>query len=379
MYSCRLNDVVLTVIRKCYSIESMMESVHVIFDSSTSMMGESSMSDGEEESECAPTWPSSSFEGNTDPNGPRKCDVLMGRGKPFQNFPGNKRMVRIVSQFRGEYALKPRDQKRLYVETALDAVLKDGARFLRRVEVGDGSHRWEEVGRAAAAEKVWNALRSKAESKSRKIKRVTDQGDDHANAHQPHSTALPPLVDEMGESSTGSTGADRQLPPIDLGGISQSLQEQTSLVQSLSNELLRHLSNAAGVAAVLVATVTTGQAQLPQAPLPVAADTGMPAAQDLSMKRISEAVMGELLGAYFQGLVPTPRSVLHHPQAQHIAGNPRITGIPVAALRGVVPAIPAAIPPSVLMNQHGDLQQGQLMRQVISSLLRATEQADRQQ
>jgi len=338
-----------------------MESDHVNVDSSTS--------DSEEESECEPTSPSL-FEGCNDPNGPRKRDVLLGRGKPFQNFSGNRRMLRIVSQFKGEYASRPRDQKRLYVETALEAVLKDGARFLRRVEVGDGSHRWEEVDRAAAAEKVWHVLRSKGESKSRKAKRAADQGDDHAHADQPH-VPMPPLAGEMGENPTGSNFAYQQPPPIH-GGIPV---QHISLVQSLSNALLQHLSNATAAAALLAA-VTTGQVQLPHAPLPTAENVAMPPTQDSSTQNISQALINELLRTQYEGTGPTPLSVIHPPQVQNMVANPTMSGNPVAAPRAVIPGIPLVIPPNILANQHGDSQQGQLIQQVIASLLRVTEQAN---
>jgi hypothetical protein len=93
--------------------------------------------------------------------GPGENDVLLGRGRPYQNYSGNKRMLHIVSQYKGQYSARPRDQKRAFVETVLDAVFKDGTKFLRRVEAGDLSSSWEEVDRTAAAEKVWHALRCK--------------------------------------------------------------------------------------------------------------------------------------------------------------------------------------------------------------------------
>jgi hypothetical protein len=93
--------------------------------------------------------------------GPHSHDVLLGRGRPYQNFSGNKRMLEIVSRYKEEYSARPRDQKRAFVDTVLDVVLKEGTKFLRRVEETDGKSRWEEVDRTAAAEKVWHALRCK--------------------------------------------------------------------------------------------------------------------------------------------------------------------------------------------------------------------------
>jgi len=328
---------------------------------------ESSTSDSEEESECEPTLPSS-FEGGSDPNGPRKGDVLLGRGKPYQNFPGNRRMLRIISQFKSEYASRPRDQKRLYVETALEAVLKDGARFLRRVEVGDGTHRWEEVDRAAAAEKVWNALRSKGDSRHEKSRRTADQGDDHSN--NDHPPAPSPLAVEMGANSTGSNVAYQPFQPMH-GGIPV---HHISLVQSLSNTLVQHLSNAT-ITATLLAALTSGQIQPPQVPVPVVENLALPPVQDLSAQHILQGLITELLRAHHQGTVPAPLSTIQQPQPQHVATSLAVANA-VASPRPVPPANPLVLPPSILGNQHGDPQQDQLIRQVMAALLQVREPAN---
>jgi hypothetical protein len=330
---------------------------------------ESSISGSEEESDGELT-PPSVLEGGSDPNGPRKRDVLLGRGKPFQNFSGNRRMLRIVSQFKGEYAARPRDQKRLYVETALEAVLKDGARFLRRVDVADGTHRWEEVDRTAAAEKVWHVLRSKGEGRSRKSRRSSEQGEDHAQNDQTQMSTLE-AVDNAGENPTNGNFSYQRAQGTQPGLSMQHL----SLVQSLSNTLLQHLSNATAAAALLAA-VTTGQVQLPQPPPPAAENASVSTLQDASAQNLAQVLVGELLRAQVQGTTLNQLSGAAHLHAYQNAmvsnaANPAATlarGPPTAA-----PSISSIMPPNMSVSQMSHPQQNQLI-QIITSMLRGAEQ-----
>jgi hypothetical protein len=89
---------------------------------------------------------------------PTKDDVLLGRGKPFQNHPGNQRMLLIVDERKEQYLAVKRDQKRAIVEEVLGVIQEGGARFLKRSADG---HYWKEVEPAISFEKVSHALRSK--------------------------------------------------------------------------------------------------------------------------------------------------------------------------------------------------------------------------
>lgn len=89
---------------------------------------------------------------------PTKGDVLLGRGKPFQNHPGNQRMLTIVDSHKESYLGVKRDKKRAIVEEVIREIQEDGARFLKRSEDG---HFWNEVESAISFEKVSHALRSK--------------------------------------------------------------------------------------------------------------------------------------------------------------------------------------------------------------------------
>jgi hypothetical protein len=89
---------------------------------------------------------------------PTKDDVLLGRGKPFQNHPGNQRMLEIVDERKEQYLAVKRDQKRAIVEEVLGVIQEGGASFLKRSADG---HYWKEVEPAISFEKVSHALRSK--------------------------------------------------------------------------------------------------------------------------------------------------------------------------------------------------------------------------
>ena len=180
---------------------------------------------------------------------PRRNDVLLGRGRPYQNFIGNRRMLRIVSQFKEQYNAKPRDQKRPYVETVLDEVLRDGTRFLQRIDGAGGSERWEEVGRAKAAEKVWHALRNKARTKNRSKPKSSQQEPSPPVTDPPAVAASNPAT-VAGAASGGhgvsSYNPDAFIPPtVGIPGI-----------VALSREILQHLYNAAA-ASNLLATLTS--------------------------------------------------------------------------------------------------------------------------
>ncbi|KAL3935758.1 MAG: hypothetical protein SGBAC_008788 [Bacillariaceae sp.] len=89
---------------------------------------------------------------------PSNDDILLGRGKPFQNHPGNQRMLKIVDEHKERYLSEKRDKKRAIVEEVLDIIQKNGARFLKRIDHGEY---WREVESTVSFEKVSHALRSK--------------------------------------------------------------------------------------------------------------------------------------------------------------------------------------------------------------------------
>jgi hypothetical protein len=173
--------------------------------------------------------------------GPSANDILLGRGRPFQTSSGNKRMHEIISKYKAQYAAHPRDQKRLFVETVLEAILKDGTRFLRRVETGDGSGLWEEVDRSTASEKVWHALRL---GKDRIPGGHCSNG---GSQESPHGARLPSqLFSQPASSSQGS-----------------SLQQ---VIHRLATHISENLANATASAQVLVVMVGGAPGMMPPPP-----------------------------------------------------------------------------------------------------------------
>jgi len=90
---------------------------------------------------------------------PADVDILLGRGKPFQNHPGNQRMLTLVDKYRDRYQTAERKEKHDIVEEVMGIISGSGGRFLRRV---DYENYWIEVTHAIAYRKVGHAFRSKA-------------------------------------------------------------------------------------------------------------------------------------------------------------------------------------------------------------------------
>ncbi|CAJ1952278.1 unnamed protein product [Cylindrotheca closterium] len=90
---------------------------------------------------------------------PADVDILLGRGKPFQNHPGNQRMLTLVDKYRDRYQVAERKEKHDIVEEVMGLISGSGGRFLRRV---DYENYWVEVAHAVAYRKVGHAFRSKA-------------------------------------------------------------------------------------------------------------------------------------------------------------------------------------------------------------------------
>ena len=221
---------------------------------------------------------------------PQKNDVLLGRGKPYQNFAGNRRMLKIVSQFKDQYMSMPRDQKRRFVERVLDAVLKDGTRFLRRGKENGGGDGWEEVDRTTAAGKVWHALRSKGRRKKDRtasgpgVAGKASYGEEHVTFEENMAGAAP--------QTQAPSPAAQSLTLAD--------------VEAVSRQILMHLSKAASAASMLASmSATQFQQSAPAAqPAPVhpppVATTGFPTDNTFGQAAVRAANAGFPTTAFFQ-------------------------------------------------------------------------------
>jgi len=96
----------------------------------------------------------------TDEIQPTDYDVLFGRGKPFQDHPGNLRLHSVVNVYKPNYSQARRHEKTAIAEDVVKLIKSDRkqvGRFLKQV---DG--RWEVVSDVEARAKVSHALRGKS-------------------------------------------------------------------------------------------------------------------------------------------------------------------------------------------------------------------------
>jgi hypothetical protein len=101
------------------------------------------------------------FEDAIDPNAERvkklnKYDIVFGRGRGFQNHPGNLRMREIIDKYKTEYHSLKRQEKREMVAAVYKEIIGDGARFLKKLEDEDT---WVKVDIQVALQKVSHTLR----------------------------------------------------------------------------------------------------------------------------------------------------------------------------------------------------------------------------
>jgi hypothetical protein len=101
------------------------------------------------------------FQDAIDPNAERvldiaKSDVVFGRGKGFQNHPGNQRMRDIIDKYKMQYHSLKRSEKRMMVENVYKEIVEGGARFLKKL---DDDNAWVIVDGPVALQKVSHTLR----------------------------------------------------------------------------------------------------------------------------------------------------------------------------------------------------------------------------
>merc|ERR1711935_1002192 len=94
---------------------------------------------------------------------PSDVDILLGRGKPFQNHVGNQQMLNLVDKYRQRYHQTERKEKHDIIEKVMGIISGSGGRFLRRV---DYENCWVEVSHTIAYRKVGHAFRSKVRKTS---------------------------------------------------------------------------------------------------------------------------------------------------------------------------------------------------------------------
>jgi len=96
----------------------------------------------------------------TDEIQPTDYDVLFGRGKPFQDHPGNLRLHSVVNVYKPNYSQARRHEKTAIAEDVVKLIKSDRKQVGRFLKQADG--RWEVVSDIEARAKVSHALRGKS-------------------------------------------------------------------------------------------------------------------------------------------------------------------------------------------------------------------------
>jgi hypothetical protein len=84
-------------------------------------------------------------------------DILLGRGKPIQERPGNVRFREILDKHIEKYDKGERGAKSTVTAYIVHLVKEEGGRFLKELEDGG----WAEVDEATARAKVDHAFRTR--------------------------------------------------------------------------------------------------------------------------------------------------------------------------------------------------------------------------
>jgi hypothetical protein len=83
-------------------------------------------------------------------------DIVLGRGRGFQNHSGNQRMRNIIEGYKTRYHSLSRMEKRKLVQKVYDQVIAGGARFLKKL---DNEEAWVVVDLPIALQKVSHTMR----------------------------------------------------------------------------------------------------------------------------------------------------------------------------------------------------------------------------
>ncbi len=93
---------------------------------------------------------------------PTEEDVLLGRGRPFQLFPGNLRLARIIDTLVRRYQAMEVGEKRIIADEVMRRISDTGGRFLKRADDGET---WVEVIDSVSREKTSQGFRTQIKRK----------------------------------------------------------------------------------------------------------------------------------------------------------------------------------------------------------------------
>lgn len=96
---------------------------------------------------------------------PATLDVLLGRGRPYQKFPGNLRLSNMIDARQGEYQAATQQLEKTAISNDILVAIKGmGARLLKRSNCGQY---WVEVSDLVARDKVSHGFRNNAKRDSK--------------------------------------------------------------------------------------------------------------------------------------------------------------------------------------------------------------------
>jgi hypothetical protein len=127
-------------------------------------------------------------------NNPSSFDVLFGRGKPYQEHEGNRRLHQCVEYYRPSYCRSQRRDKMVIAQTIVRLIKESSqhpGRFLRRLK-GPEEEYWCEVSDTVAREKVSHALRAKPQQPPQEQRRRGGPSSSNNNNNDKPSLSSPP-------------------------------------------------------------------------------------------------------------------------------------------------------------------------------------------
>jgi hypothetical protein len=133
---------------------------------------------------------------------PGPFDVICGRGRPYQEHQGNKRLHAIAAVHKPQYLVSKRRYKKGIAEMIVNSIKNDETepgRFLKRID-DENNEVWEDVSDEVAREKVSHVLRFKCKS--------TDSPSE-ASSESDDASGIPGVNNMRGLQSNLATGGQR--------------------------------------------------------------------------------------------------------------------------------------------------------------------------
>lgn len=141
---------------------------------------------------------------------PSRRDVLMGRGKPYQEYPGNLLLSDMIEGRKEEYQRVDRFQKICISIEIANMMKEQGSRFLARDKETDG---WVEADESVVREKISSAFRTTSKRHNTNYLSskmgLAPKSDENASPHSLSDDSYPQSIRKAAEGSQ-DTNEQRQ-------------------------------------------------------------------------------------------------------------------------------------------------------------------------